>query len=135
MDSFQWVKVSRTKDPDPSEGEKGAPFVVLWELTFELGHKSDLWHMINLSNMYDDGGSAWTWHSTALVSPLSEKVGTKRASWISPLSDEFTDQQLLRGVSPLSVEFTDQQSFPGVSPLSDEFTDQQLLPGVLPLSD
>ena len=49
-----------TKDPDPSEGEEGAIFVVLWELTFELGHKSDLWHMINFSNMYADGGSAWT---------------------------------------------------------------------------
>ena len=49
-----------TKDTDPSEGEEGVPFVVFWELTFELGHKSDLWHMINLSNMYDDGGSAWT---------------------------------------------------------------------------
>ena len=49
-----------TKDTDPSEGEEGVPFVVFWELTFELGHKSDLWHMINLSNMYEDGGSAWT---------------------------------------------------------------------------
>ncbi len=43
-----------TKDPDPSEGKEGAPFVMLWEITCELGHKYDLEHMINLSNRYDD---------------------------------------------------------------------------------
>ena len=41
---------------------------------------------------------------------------------VSPMSDEFTDQELLPSVSPLSDEFTDQKSLPGVSPLSDEFT-------------
>ena len=54
---------------------------------------------------------------------------------VSPLSDEFTDQELLPSVSPLSDEFTDQKSLPSVSPLSDEFTKQQLLPSVSPLSD
>ena len=38
-------------------------------------------------------------------------------------------------VSPLRDEFTNQQLLPRVSPLSDEFTHQQLLPSVLPLSD
>ena len=42
-----------TKDPDPSEGEEGAPFFMLWELTCELGHKSDFWEMLYLSNVYD----------------------------------------------------------------------------------
>ena len=27
-----------TKDPDPSQGEEGAPFVMLWELPCELRH-------------------------------------------------------------------------------------------------
>jgi len=43
-----------TKDPDPSEGKEGAPFVMLWEITCELGQKYDLEDMINLSNRYDD---------------------------------------------------------------------------------
>ena len=64
-------------DPDPSKGEEGAPFVMFWELTCELGHKSDLWHMINLSNMYDDG-NLWAEYCTRrrLVARYCDDVPT-----------------------------------------------------------
>ena len=64
-------------DPDPSKGEEGAPFVMFWELTCELGHKSDLWHMINLSNMYDDG-NLWAEYCTLrrLVARYCDDVPT-----------------------------------------------------------
>ena len=55
-----------TKDPDPSEGEEGAPFVMLWELTCELGHMSNFWKMLNSSIRYDEAD--W-W----LVSPLRDE--------------------------------------------------------------
>ena len=51
-----------TKDPDPSQGEEGAPFVMLWELTCELGYMSNFWNMLYLSDMYDDAD----WWSVSL---------------------------------------------------------------------